>query len=60
MLPAKRPRMRLDSTDRVRREAARLYAESKSGLRDTAEVGVLAGLLTLVAKLIGDAGARPS
>ena len=47
-----RPRVRLDSLERVRREMARLYVEGKHGRRDVQEVSRLANVLALIGRMI--------
>jgi hypothetical protein len=56
-LPPRARRSRLDSLDRVRREAVRLYREGRDGARPTGDVHRLAATLAIVGRLIE--GGRP-
>lgn len=46
---------RLDSPDRVRREAVRLYREGRDGSRAAGDVHHLAATLAIVGRMITDA-----
>jgi hypothetical protein len=48
----RRSRVRLDTRDRVRREAARLYVDGRDGRRDPRDVSQLAAALEVVGRLI--------
>ena len=56
-MPSTRVRVRLDTMDRVRREAVRLYREGRDGTRPPRDVHQLAATLAILGQLIE--GSRP-
>jgi hypothetical protein len=58
--PQPRPFLRLDTSDRIRREAVRLYRAGRDGKRDVADVSKLTNCLALIQRMIegGEVEAR--
>jgi hypothetical protein len=47
-----RPRLRLDSLDRVRRELTKIYRQGRDGERDVGDSSKLANILALIARIL--------
>jgi hypothetical protein len=50
--PPGRPRLRLDSLDRIRRELTKIYRQGRDGERDVGDSSKLAHILALVARIV--------